>query len=139
MDHFKRLNFFSMKYMNSLIIAVICLVVGFVIGWLVFGSKSHNMAGMHQMPNGEMMTNNGMSMHDMMGSMMSGLSGKTGDEFDKAFLEEMIIHHEGAVEMARAVLATSKRPELLKLANDIIAAQTNEIGMMKKWKAEWFR
>lgn len=80
-----------------------------------------------------------MSMEGMMKGMMAGLEGKTGLEFDQAFLGEMIIHHQGAVDMAKQVLATSKRPELIKLANEIIAAQTKEIEMMKKWQTEWVK
>lgn len=87
---------------------------------------------MHVMPNGSMMSNE-------MDGMMAGLQGKTGDAFDKEFLSEMILHHEGAVEMAKAVLTTSKRPELTKLANDIISAQTKEIEMMQGWQKEWFK
>ena len=94
---------------------------------------------MHQMPDGSMMGNTGMDMNSMMAGMMAGLKGKTGGAFDKEFLAEMIIHHQGAVEMARAVLATSKRPELIKLANDIISAQTKEIGMMEDWQKAWFK
>jgi uncharacterized protein (DUF305 family) len=80
-----------------------------------------------------------MSMEVMMKGMMAGLEGKTGLAFDQAFLSEMIIHHQGAVNMAKQVLATSKRPELIKLANEIIAAQTKEIEMMKKWQTEWVK
>lgn len=79
------------------------------------------------------------SMNNTMTGMISGLQGKTGDAFDKEFLSEMIVHHQGAVEMAKAVLATSKRPELIKLANDIISAQTKEIGMMQGWQSAWFK
>lgn len=78
------------------------------------------------------------SMTGTMDAMTSQLSGKTGDAFDKAFLREMIVHHEGAIEMAELVLKNSKRPELTKLANDIISAQTKEIEMMKIWEKEWF-
>ena len=70
------------------------------------------------------------------GSM--GLEGKTGDELDKAFLAEMIVHHEGAVQMAQTLLKGTKRPELIKLGNDIITAQTGEIQMMKQWQRDWF-
>jgi uncharacterized protein (DUF305 family) len=80
-----------------------------------------------------------MDMKSMMQDMNAGLVGKTGDEFDKAFLSEMIVHHQGAVEMAQVVLKNSKRPELIKLANDIIAAQTKEIDMMKGWQTQWFK
>lgn len=79
------------------------------------------------------------SMNNTMTGMMSGLQGKTGDAFDKEFLSEMIVHHQGALEMAKAVLATSKRPELIKLANDVISAQTKEIDMMKGWQSAWFK
>jgi uncharacterized protein (DUF305 family) len=78
-------------------------------------------------------------MDGMMMDMMSGLSGKTGDSFDQAFLSEMIVHHQGAVEMAQSVLKNSKRPELIKLANDIISAQNKEIDMMKGWQGVWFK
>lgn len=94
---------------------------------------------MHQMPDGSMMSNVGMDMDSMMEGMMAGLAGKTGDAFDKEFLEEMIVHHQGAVEMAKAVLATSKRPELIQLASDIIEAQTKEITMMQAWEKAWFK
>lgn len=93
----------------------------------------------HEMSDGTMMNNNTMDMGTTMEGMMSGLQGKTGDAFDKEFLSEMIVHHQGAVDMAKAVLATSKRPELIKLANDIIAAQTKEIDMMKGWQSVWFK
>jgi uncharacterized protein (DUF305 family) len=77
-------------------------------------------------------------MHGAMIGMTSGLAGKTGDELDKAFLDEMIVHHEGAVEMAQTLQKGTLRSELLKLASDIIEAQTREIRMMKQWRSEWF-
>lgn len=103
------------------------------------GPMQYRQNNMHQMPNGSMMNNNGSAMQGMMHDMMTGLEGKTGDAFDKAFLAEMIVHHQGAVDMAEAVLATSKRPELISLAKDIIAAQTKEIGMMRGWQKAWFQ
>ncbi|MCU0660448.1 MAG: DUF305 domain-containing protein [Candidatus Pacebacteria bacterium] len=85
-----------------------------------------------------MMQDNMMGMQHTMSSMMAELEGKTGDAFDAAFLSEMIVHHEGAVVMAEAVLRSSNRSELITLANDIIAAQTKEIEMMKEWQKSWF-
>ena len=41
----------------------------------------------------------GMSMDEMMQSM----EGKEGDEFDRAFMESMTIHHQGAIEMAQKI------------------------------------
>lgn len=123
-------------------------VVGLILGIVLVNSFNWNkhenynnqsgMSMMHRMPDGTMMGTSG-DMNEMMMNMMSGLAGKTGDDFDKAFLSEMIVHHQGAVDMAREVLAKSKRPELTKLANDIISTQTKEIEMMKGWEKSWFK
>ena len=78
--------------------------------------------------------------HDMMSMSMADMStmmaGKTGDALDRAFLEGMIPHHQGAVDMAK-MMAGSKHPELVKFANDIIAGQSKEIEQMQKWMQEW--
>ena len=78
--------------------------------------------------------------HDMMSMSMDDMSqmmaGKTGDELDRAFLEGMIPHHQGAVDMAK-MMAGSKHPELVKFAGDIIAGQSREIEQMQKWMQEW--
>lgn len=108
-------------------------------GWQEDGDDARNGQMTHRMSDGTMMNNVGMDMDSMMVAMTASLNGKTGDAFDKEFLAQMIVHHEGAVAMAKQVLATSKRPELLKLANDIIAAQTKEIEMMKGWQSQWFK
>jgi uncharacterized protein (DUF305 family) len=104
-----------------------------------YNKKAGMMKKMHIMPDGMMMPNTDMGMEDMMDGMMMGLEGKTGDDFDKEFLSEMIVHHEGAVSMAEKVLKISKKPELLKLAKDIILAQNKEIEMMKTWQTSLFK
>ena len=119
-----------------LLVAILAVVVGYFIGSASCGNRNRGM--MHRMPDGSMMMNDG-SMASMMHDMNAQLRGKTGDAFDKAFLQEMIVHHEGAVDMAKLVLTTSKRPELIKLANDIISAQTSEIKMMQDWQKTWFK
>jgi uncharacterized protein (DUF305 family) len=128
---------------NIALFSLIFLVVGVLLGWLIWGNNVMQRTmrnGVHQMPNGQMMDNNSkMDMTDMMHNMTSELEDKTGDAFDKEFLSQMIVHHEGAVAMAKQVLAQSKRPELLKLAQDIIAAQTKEISMMQEWQKAWFK
>lgn len=91
------------------------------------------------MPNGQMMGNGAsMSMADMMTSMNAELEGKTGDLFDQAFLAEMIVHHQGAVEMAELALTNAKHQELKDLATGIISAQNKEIAEMKLWQTDWY-
>jgi len=82
--------------------------------------------------------NDGRGMGGAMNNMMGGLEGKTGDALDAAFIDEMIVHHQGAIDMANTLLKGTKRPELIKMANDIIAAQTKEIEQMKAWRTAWF-
>jgi uncharacterized protein (DUF305 family) len=136
---------------KNILYGVIGLLIGIVITncflsynnhwnkYRTYDRYSESKGMMHQMPDGTMMGNVGMDMDSMMSGMMMGLKGKTGDAFDKEFLSEMVVHHQGAVEMAKAVLATSKRPELIKLANDIISAQNKEIEMMQGWQKSWFK
>lgn len=103
--------------------------------------KGGHQMNSHMMPNGEMMSNGteSMSMADMMQSMNAELQGKTGDAFDQAFLSEMIIHHQGAVEMAQLALTNAKYQEIKDLAKAIIAAQNKEIADMKGWMKAWYQ
>jgi uncharacterized protein (DUF305 family) len=52
---------------------------------------------------------------------------------DVDFVKGMIPHHQGAIDMAKILLEHGKDPELKKLAEDIIAAQTTEIAQMQVW------
>lgn len=125
---------------NQIIVGIAILVIGFGLGYVIRGDRESAM-GNHMMSNGNMMGDHmtgGSSMQSMMDGMMANLEGKTGDEFDKAFLSEMIVHHQGAVKMAASVLKNSQRAELKELANDIISAQEKEVSMMKNWQKEWF-
>lgn len=63
----------------------------------------------------------------------------TGADFDRAFIDAMVPHHEGAIEMARAAQEAGLTvPALAELADDIIATQGVEIDQMKEWRADWF-
>lgn len=76
---------------------------------------------------------NSMSMTDMTAT----LKGKTGDEYDKAFITAMIAHHEGALEMAKLSASSAKHTEVKTLSAAIIAAQEKEISQMKQWQMDW--
>ena len=117
----------------STIVAVLAaLAIGFGGGYVVAGrnpSATSSGAGMN-------MSN--MSMSDMMASMNAALEGKSGDEFDKAFLQEMIAHHQGAVAMAQLAVQRAKHAEIQRMAREIIASQTKEISTMRGWLQSWY-
>lgn len=81
-------------------------------------------------------TNTSMSSMSM-DDMTADLKGKTGDEFDKAFIASMIAHHEGAVEMAKLSAKNAKHQEIKTLSENIISAQEKEISEMKQWQIDW--
>ncbi|MFS0518472.1 DUF305 domain-containing protein [Nostoc sp. UIC 10607] len=59
-------------------------------------------------------------------------------DFDLRFIDAMTPHHQGAVEMAKEAQQKSKRPEIKKLADDIIKSQNQEITQMKQWRQAWY-
>jgi uncharacterized protein (DUF305 family) len=65
-------------------------------------------------------------MHRDMGITFSGNT-------DVDFARGMIPHHQGAVDMAKIVLAFGKDPEIRKLAEDIVKSQEAEIAFMQAW------
>ncbi len=71
------------------------------------------------------------------GMMMKDL-GSADSNYDLRFINAMMEHHEGAVVMAQDALKKSKRPEVQKLAKEIISAQQQEIAQMKTWRKEWY-
>lgn len=73
-------------------------------------------------------------------SMMSGmltveeietLGSLRGAKFDMAWLEAMIKHHEGAIQMADDVLSSGVNANVKTLAEEIIATQQSEIDAMR--------
>ncbi|MBE9140437.1 DUF305 domain-containing protein [Nodosilinea sp. LEGE 07088] len=75
----------------------------------------------------------------MIGSMRMDMDlGGADDDFDRRFLDAMIPHHEGAVVMAKDLKGKSRRPELLALADEIMASQQAEIDQMKQWRQDWY-
>ena len=65
-------------------------------------------------------------MHKTMAITMTGNA-------DIDFVNGMIPHHQGAVEMAKIVLEHGKDAEVRKLAQDVIKAQETEIAWMTEW------
>lgn len=74
----------------------------------------------------------------MNGVMMNRDLGAADDQFDLRFINAMIPHHESAVVMATDVLSKTKRPEVKKLAEDIVSSQQAEIAQMKQRRKAWY-
>lgn len=62
----------------------------------------------------------------------------TADEFDRAFIEEMIPHHRMAVMMSRMAGSATSRPQMRELTQTISDVQRREIEQMEEWHREWF-
>lgn len=105
---------------NTIIITLVTLLIGVGLGYMIWGTDSTDQpttqSGSHMMQDGTMM----------------------GQNIDQHFIVQMIPHHEGAIEMAKIALERSKRPEILSLANGIIAAQEKENRDMRSWYQSWF-
>jgi uncharacterized protein (DUF305 family) len=71
---------------------------------------------------------------DAMQTMMDDMDSMemTGDP-ERDFALMMIPHHQSAIDMAEAFLQHSDNPELTNLANEIIAAQQEEIEFLQNW------
>ena len=92
-------------------------------------AMNHNMAGMShdQMNHGEMN-------HSEMQSSPNAASAP----YDLQFIDTMIAHHQGAVEMAQAAMRKTQNAELKKFSQKIIDDQQKEIAQMKEWREKWF-
>lgn len=60
-------------------------------------------------------------------------------DFDKAFLEAMIPHHQLALMMVQMLEAGTNRPEMLQLAKNITNSQSKEIQQMQGWYIQWYK
>lgn len=88
--------------------------------------------------NGDMMIDHSaMGMEDGMAAMTQQLEGKTGDDFDKLFIQLMIKHHTSAIDMSKPAATNAQHQEVKDLATAVIMAQTKEVAQMKQWQQDW--
>lgn len=60
-----------------------------------------------------------------------------GEEFDKAYLADMVVHHEGAMNMAEMANAEAVHQEIKDLAASINATQGQEVAKMNEYQLKW--
>jgi len=95
------------------------------------GSMDHGRVDLSDYP--EHVQENMRKMNITMPAMEKGMMN---EDPDVAFACGMIAHHQGAIDMAGVLLEHGDDPEMLKLAEDIMAAQVGEIEQMENWLAE---
>jgi len=117
---------------NNYLLAVTTFIAGVLLTLLVSGYNRQQAQPANMMGVGGMMT-----MNSSMNDMMRSLDEAEGEDFDLAFMNSMMVHHEGAIEMAKQAKTKARRQEIKDMADDIIEAQTNEIEQMKMWQKEW--
>jgi uncharacterized protein (DUF305 family) len=73
-------------------------------------------------------------MGDAISVMHKGMhsAAHTGDP-DRDFVTMMVPHHQGAIDMAKALLLYGKDEQLKRLAQEIITDQQSEIQLMQLW------
>lgn len=87
--------------------------------------KSGGMSGMKGMDHGS-------------GGMASGMLMKNGKYSDRRFIDAMVPHHRGAVDMARVAQEHAEHPEIKQLADNIITTQRAEIKELESIKRDEF-
>ncbi len=60
-------------------------------------------------------------------------------DFDKAFLEAMIPHHQLALMMVQMLESGTNQPKMLQLAKNITTSQSKEIQQMQGWYTQWYK
>ena len=123
---------------NTILIAVIALLVGGIGGYFLIDRDDYTMNGMdHSM----MMSNE--SNEDMDDMPMGGRMGMDHSAMmvssEREFLTGMIPHHQEAVDTAKEVIERGgSTPKIKALAENIIIAQELEIAEMKQWHLDWY-
>jgi uncharacterized protein (DUF305 family) len=98
----------------------IATMTGWLEEWKVPATTDHSGHGMSGMVDAE---------------GLAQLKEAQGTEAARLFLEQMIGHHEGAIDMAQKEIGAGKHPESIQLARDIVTAQEAEIAQMKEMLA----
>jgi len=135
---------------QTISVVIIILLIGGVSGYLIADKNESNniQVGMHQMPDGTMMSDTGGNMGQMNPSMMMGGTESGMGQMDHSmmmvsserdFLTGMIPHHQEAVDTAKEVIARGgSTVEIKTLAESIVIAQEKEIAQMKQWYQDWY-
>src|SRR5688572_15784544 len=58
--------------------------------------------------------------------------------YDLQFIDTMIVHHQGAIDMADPATMKAHHAQTITLAKNILSSQKAEIAQMQAWRDKWF-
>lgn len=102
------------------------------------GTAAPTSAAMSGMDHGSMATAAPEATADSMAGMDHGSTSAADVPYDAQFIDGMIAHHQGAIDMANQALTEAERQEIKDLAANIITAQEAEIAQMHEWRTQWY-
>lgn len=100
--------------------------------WLETWGEDESSGDMGGMDHGDMGGDSGAMAGMMDQDEMDDLMAASGPDWDRMFLEMMIEHHEGAIEMAEVEVDQGENPDAVALAEKIISDQQTEIATMQQ-------
>jgi uncharacterized protein (DUF305 family) len=71
------------------------------------------------------------TLHASMTKMMAAMNAPAAGDVDSDFVNSMVPHHQGAIDMAEAELLSGANPQLRRIAQEIIVDQQQEITAMR--------
>jgi len=122
------------KYRRFGLILALLLVASLVLASSCVGGGS----GESEQENSEQGTEEGAEDNDSQSSTQTMGSFDEDKPFDLQFIDQMIIHHQGAIMSAEHMIAGSERPELRQLSENIQTSQAEQIEQMRTWREEWY-
>jgi uncharacterized protein (DUF305 family) len=123
-----------MKTLNTLL--AVALAAGLSTAVLAQGMKGHEGMDHNAMSGAQSAASDAASSKEFQAAhmkMMENMKVEFTGNPDVDFVQGMIPHHQGAIDMAKVELKFGKDPELRKLAESIISDQEKEIGQMQAW------
>ncbi|MDQ3824952.1 MAG: DUF305 domain-containing protein [Actinomycetota bacterium] len=95
-------------------------------------TRIHNLLGAWGAPDSARGTGSGEIPGMLTDQQLQQLKSSTGGDFDQLFLQLMIDHQKGAIQMSQTELAQGSDPQARRLAQDTISGQQSEINQMQK-------